>query len=349
MDAAPTSGAVIVIEPCSKEYEHSDPTEECLPMITYPNLQGVPVGAEVGGDDATQIKKASKLHPRRRQGKTLEEVPETLSEADRQAVRKRKMKKEKKKQTDVANDHLSSFPNSMSLMDIREPAEAAPGIKARKRKKKTQETCSTSDCVSLAVDQSVDLTPVNMRNKTAIHRDRSVKLLGDKSSSCLVEVAPNQHYRSNTDIAVSGNLEDSALSDGENSQQRKEDAVASSETEEDSVTLASFLRQSRADRTRLSSAKVDNSPRKRKNSSQVHVGSSTAAVFVPNQLKRRRTRDRTYLNQIVEVEGGSRNDNKACRNQSLEVEAGDDTTLAHFYNRLKKRRTESPKIRHLSQ
>ncbi|KAI3463736.1 hypothetical protein Pfo_020399 [Paulownia fortunei] len=354
VDGAPTSGAICkgktVIEPYSKECEYSDPTEEyLLPTLAYSNLQKVAVGAELGGDDATQSKKASKLHPRSL-GKMLEEVPETVSEVDMQAGEatilktKKEMKKENKR-TDATNNHLLSFPDSTSLMDIRKGMDAVRGNKTRKRKRTTQETCSSSDCVSLAVDdRSVNLTPAHMQTKTAFHGDRCVKLLGDKSSSCQVEIGPNQHFRSNSDNAVSGNLEDSAVSSDRDELEHNENALAPSEIEEENITLASFLLQSRADGKHFSAAKVGKLPRKGKKISHVQIGSSIVDESVLNQPKRRRTRDGTCSSQMVEVEAGSRNDNEACPNQASEVVAGDDTTLAHFYNKLKRRRTEAPKI-----
>ncbi|KAL8478676.1 hypothetical protein ACS0TY_030526 [Phlomoides rotata] len=67
-------------------------------------------------------RKARKLQPRRRRAKTPEEVPEL----------------------DALDDDPLYFPDSR---------EAAPRIKAKKRKR---ETCSSSDCVSLDVDDRLD-------------------------------------------------------------------------------------------------------------------------------------------------------------------------------------------------
>ncbi|KAK6153987.1 hypothetical protein DH2020_013626 [Rehmannia glutinosa] len=290
---------MIVIEPHSMEYEHSDPTEECsLPTLTYPDSQYITT--ELGGNDVTQSKKASKLHPRRRQCKTLEKSGE-----DTILKTKKEMKKEKIC-TDATNDHLSSFPDSMSLM------EAIRRIKARKRKTKIQETCSSSDCMSLAVvDQNVNLTPAHAQTITA-NEDGSVTFLGDKSFSCQLEIEPNQHFRSSADNAVSENLEDSALSsDRDNEVHHEENDVALSETEQ-------------------SGAEVE-----------------TSFDGVPNRTKRRRSRDGTCSGWMVEVEQAvSRNDDEAaCTSRAIVVEAEDeDTTLSHFYSELKKRKTEELKI-----
>ncbi|PIN22504.1 hypothetical protein CDL12_04778 [Handroanthus impetiginosus] len=170
-----------------------------------------------------------------------------------------------------------------------QPLDSMPLMDIMKRKRKTQGTCPRGDCVSPAVD------------------DRSI--CGDKSS-CQVEI--DQQSRGNMDILVSANIEDSVLS----------------ETEDDNITLASFLLQS--------SAKVGKSPRKK--ASQVRMGSTSAE----DQNERRRTRDGTCSSQLLDVDIGPKNDNEVCRDQALESEIEDDTTLAHVYNRLKKRRTEAP-------
>ncbi|KAK6127651.1 hypothetical protein DH2020_038601 [Rehmannia glutinosa] len=289
VDCAPTPVAIckemIVLEPVSMEYVHSDPTEECsLPTLAYPDSQYVTT--ELGGNDVTQSKKPSKLHPRRRQCKTLEKSGE-----DTILKTKKEMKKEKIC-TDATNDHLSSFPDSMSLM------EALRGIKARKRKTKIQETCSSSDCMSLAVvDQNVNLTPAHAQTITA-NEDGSVKFLGDKPFLCQLEIEPNQHFQSSADNAVSENLEDLALSpDRDNEVQHEENDVALSETAQ-------------------SGAEVE-----------------TSFDVVPNRTKRRRSRDETCSGRMVEVEQAvSRNDDEAaCTGRAVVVEAeDDDTTLLIF-------------------
>ncbi|KAK6127648.1 hypothetical protein DH2020_038627 [Rehmannia glutinosa] len=240
VDCAPTPVAIckemIVLEPVSMEYEHSDPTEECsLPTLAYPDSQYVTT--ELGGNDVTQT---------------------------------------------------------------------------RKRKTKIQETCSSSDCMSLAVvDQNVNLTPAHAQTITA-NEDGSVKFLGDKPFLCQLEIEPNQHFQSSADNAVSENLEDLALSpDRDNEVQHEENDVALSETAQ-------------------SGAEVE-----------------TSFDVVPNRTKRRRSRDETCSGRMVEVEQAvSRNDDEAaCTGRAVVVEAeDDDTTLPHFYSKLKKRKTEALKI-----
>ncbi|KAL0425344.1 UNVERIFIED_CONTAM: Myb-like protein L [Sesamum radiatum] len=337
VDGAPAERAICQGERATEP--DSEPTEECLqPTPSCPNLPTMTVATELGGHDATQSTKVSKLHPRRRRGKTVGEVPETMPRQVRDATiskTNKKMVKEKKKQNDATNDHASSFPDSASLMDIRKEMEAVGRIKARKRKR-----TEGAHCVSL--DPSVDLAPAQLQTNRDVHGDGSLEVLGYKSSSCQVEVIPDQHVRSNTASAVSGNLHDSAISSERNGElQHKENAIMVSETEVDNDTLGSFLVKSGADRTTFSSAKVDKLLRKGKKTSQVHSNSRAANISVSNQLKRRRLRNGTETS----VEAGSRNEDEACPNQVLEAEAGDDTTLANFYNKVKKRRTGVPKLK----
>ncbi|XP_011084456.1 uncharacterized protein LOC105166700 isoform X1 [Sesamum indicum] len=327
-------------EPVSEQCGHSNPTEECLqPTPRCSNLPRITVAAELGGHDATQSMKVSKLHPRRRHGKTVGGVPETLAKQVGDATipkTNKKMVKEKKKQNDATDDHASSFPDSASLMDIRKEMEAVGRIKARKSKR-----TEGGDCVSLDVDPSVDLAPAHLQTNTDVHGDGSLEVLGYKSSSCQVEVIPDQDVRSNTASAVSGNLHDSAIySERTGELQHKENAIMVSEMEVDNDTLGSFLVKSGADGTKFSSAKVDKLLRKVKKTSQVHSNSRAANISVSNQLKRQRLKNGTETS----VEAGSRNKDEARPNQVLEAEAGDDTTLANFYNRVKKRRTDAPQM-----
>ncbi|KAH6795019.1 hypothetical protein C2S52_005496 [Perilla frutescens var. hirtella] len=300
MDAATTSVAVTRDGACSKKYEHSDPIEE-PPTPADSNLQEVPLYAELGGQDVIQCAKASKLQPRRRNAQTLKEMQVTKSEVPRQAATKGKTKKDKKP-TDATDDHQSSFSDSMCLMDVMRATEASSGIKH-----------------------------VKMKNSEGNRSERP----GPLGSSHLVEVAPNQYFRCDSDNAVSGRDTD---------MQSKENDAASLESE-DSMTLASFLEQSGTDAACLSSINLGNLPRKRKKSSQIQVRSSKAAASILNQCKRRKTGDGTCSNQMMEVEEGSRNEDEACQNQALEVEVGDDVTLAQFYSKLKRRKTDDLKIR----
>ncbi|KAK4414211.1 Myb-like protein L [Sesamum alatum] len=338
VDGAPADGAISqgerATEPDSEQYEHANPTEECLlPTPKYPNLPRITMAAELGGHDATRNTKVSKLQPRRRRGKTVGGVPETLPKQVGDATiskTNKKMVKEKKKQNDATNDHVSSFPDSTSLLDIRKGMEAAGRIKARNRKR-TEEICASSRCVSLAVDdRSVDLAPAHLQTNTDVHGNGSLEVLGYNSSLNQVEVIPDQHVRSNGASAVLGNLHDSAISSESNSElQHNENAIMLSEIEADNITLGQFLVESGADRTQFSSAKVDKLLRKVKKTSQVQSNSRAANISVSNQLKRRRLRNGTETS----VEGGSRKEDEACTTQVLEAEVGDDTTLANFYNK----------------
>ncbi|XP_057770505.1 uncharacterized protein LOC130990303 isoform X2 [Salvia miltiorrhiza] len=125
-----TSVAVIGDEACMKQYEHFDPIEEPTP--------DVPLDAELGGDNAiiTQIAKASKLQPRRRNSQLLKEVQQTKPEAPRQAVTKRQMKKDKKL-TDATNDHPSSLSEDTKATEAGCMKEKI-GHSPRKRKKSSQ-------------------------------------------------------------------------------------------------------------------------------------------------------------------------------------------------------------------
>ncbi|KAL0429527.1 UNVERIFIED_CONTAM: Myb-like protein L [Sesamum radiatum] len=344
VDGAPAERAICqgegATEADSEQSEHSNPTEECLqPTPRCSNLPRITVAAELGGHDATQSTKVSKLHPRRRRGTTVRGVPEPLpKQVGDVTISKtnKKMVKEKKKQNDATNDHASSFPDSASLMDIRKEMEAVGRIKGRKRKR-----TEGGHCGSLDVDPSVEVAPAHLQTDTDVHGDGSLEVLGYKSSSCQVEVILDQHVRSNTASAVSGNLHDSAISSEMNGElQHKENAIMVSEMEVDNDTLGSFLVKSGADRKKFSSAKVDRLLRKVKKTSQVHSNARAANISVSNQLKRRRLRNGTETS----VEAGSRNEDEARPNQVLEAEAGDDTTLANFYNKVKKRRTDALKM-----
>lgn len=288
MNAAAKSVAVVGEESCSKEYEHSDPLEEPTPADS--NLQEIPLDAELGGDNAIQSAKASKLHPRRN-SRTLKEVQETRSKVTRQAATKRKVKKDKP--TDATNDH-------QCLTDATRATEPGSGTKSKKRKNSER----------------------NMR----------AKLLGS-------EVAPNQFVRRDTDDAVSMNLDQLAASYRDTDVQCKRHPGAMLETE-DSITPASVLEQSRADTTHPPSVLIY-SRRKRKRSSQMHIGSSNGAASILDQCERRETGEGTHSKQMMVVEEGSSNEDKAYRYQASEMEAEDDCTLAHFYSKLKKRRTEN--------
>ncbi|KAL6518140.1 hypothetical protein OROMI_033841 [Orobanche minor] len=143
VDGAPIAGdtcnEMIAREPQKNEHEHSDPREECLvPTPGYLDVQCATAGAELGRHDATQSKKAAKLHrSRRNHGKMHKDA----GQAAISKTRKEKIR------AAATNDDPSPFPDSMSLM------EAIREIKAMKRKRKTPETCSSIDCFSLPVDE----------------------------------------------------------------------------------------------------------------------------------------------------------------------------------------------------
>ncbi|KAG8388014.1 hypothetical protein BUALT_Bualt02G0081200 [Buddleja alternifolia] len=271
---------------------------------SYSHLSPPPDSAMSNSEEIKKsYKRSRRLQKKRSRVKSESvEVAETLvSEVDTQVILKMKKETKKEKKT---SDQLSSFPDSMSLM------EAVHGIKARKRKRNTQETCLTSDSVPLSVD---DLN--QMQTETA-DGDGSVNLLRDKPYSSHVEIAPSAHFRSNTETAVSSGM-DKEL------QHIRENAIALSETEDGNTTLASFL-QSKADRPYFPSPKVGKLLRKEKKISHVE-SSSIGDLSDPS------------CSQMVVYEAGSKSNEEVCQNQALDSD--DDTTLAHLYNKLKKRRS----------
>lgn len=214
--------------------------------------------------------------------------------------------------------------NSQTLKVVQESQTKVPRQAVTKRKIKGKKPTDATNDRQSSFSDSMCLTEADSGIKATKRKNtegnRSVRPL---RPSRLVEVAPDRYLRCDTDNAVSGS---------DTGMQLTENDAALLETE-DSMTLASFLEQSRAD-TCPSSINLGYSPRKRK-SSQMHVGSSN---------KRRKTGDGTCTMQIMVLEEGSRNDDEACQNEALDVEVGDDVTLAHFYSKLKRRKLKAFKI-----
>lgn len=232
--------------------------------------------------------------------------------------------------------------NSRTLKEVQETRSKVTRHAAVKRKvkkdKKLTDATNDHQCLTDVTRATEPGSGTKSKKRKNSERNMRAKLLGS-------EVAPNQFVMHDTDVAVSMNLDQPADSYRDTDVQCKRNAAAMLETE-DIITPASVLKQSRVDTTCPPSLLVY-SRRKRKRSSQVYIGSigsSNGAASILDQCERRETGEGTYSKQMMVVEEGSRNEDKAYRNKASEVEAEDDCSLAHFYSKLKKRRTEKPEL-----
>ncbi|KAL2478914.1 uncharacterized protein Fot_47928 [Forsythia ovata] len=291
----------------SEECEGSNPTEEHPSPLTDPNTLMITMSEElvdVGGNDAIEINKASKLRPRRRCIESHEEVPpETLSTVetlvgDANLLKMKKITNNKNKGIVPANGDGSEKFGGESF-------SRGGGIGPNKR-------CRSNFGTEVSGDGEDFLLSSGRDNELQCVENSEMQ-----SQECLV-----RGKFSTPIIMESADYMPSSFGSQEKPERSKDKRAPCdklSGTVENDTTPASFLVQSGSEEKHYSSTKFDESPRKQDQIFEVQNISNVHGLPYTYRRKRR-GRDESRPNQTVEVE------------------AGDDMPLAVFYNEQKKRR-----------
>ncbi|XP_051119227.1 uncharacterized protein LOC127243311 isoform X2 [Andrographis paniculata] len=272
-------------------------------LESFVNLH--PDAEAVGGGPATSKSyKASKLQPRRRNCRTLEEgPPEVRAQSGDGAMSK--TRKRSGKRSDLTNDQSSHFPNttSTSPMSVGEEVGVDCGAKGRKRRRKCEEICSSIDCASLAVD-----------GQNAI-ATAAAAVDGDEPSLC------------QSAVVVWGDMEDLSVY----SSDRENDIIRLSETGDSNAAPAPAPAPAPASLLVVQGggggadgARRNGDPGKLVGNSH-QAPSSSAGAVIP---EKRRGRNGSSSSSSSSSSGNGR----------LEEEEEEDTTLAALYQKLKKRK-----------